>query len=261
FSSITIDGTLVVPSGMVLRSTGDVTVRGTLSVLPGTQDSGNGEAQPGVSVASAGLVHGGIGLSTLQAAQVVRPGIAAGGAGGRVTAGSGGEGGGSVVLVAKGNLLVSSTGRIEANGRNGSSGANVVGTGGGAGGVIVLVAKGALTVQGTVSAMGGNGASATTTGGNGEGGGGGGGGGIIHFLSTSAATLSGTIKVDGGAGGSNAVGGTYTNAGYGGGACGGNGGNGGGQEAFGAPLTASQAGSVGHILRTVAPEPELLLMR
>ncbi|HEX5747397.1 MAG TPA: collagen-like protein [Archangium sp.] len=261
FTTIDIAGTLIVPSGTMLRATGNVTVSGTIDVTTGTEDSGGGAPHPGISVAPAGDPNGGIGLNTLQAHQVRRPVVFAGGAGSRITATSGGQGGGALVIAAGGNVLVTSTGNINANGTNGvnpPSNTNTVGPGGGAGGVIVIAAKGTLTVNGNIRARGGNGGNGITSGGPGEGGGGGGGGGIIHLISmTTPNVTTGALQVQNGTGGTSAAPtspSTAVSAGGGGGACGGNGGDGSTSTAQGSD------GAIGKTFQTVVNAPENLLL-
>jgi len=97
--------------------------------------------------------------------------MGSGGGGPHILSGTGGRGGGSVVLFSN-TLTV--TGTITCNGANASG----VGAGGGAGGGILLVG-GTLTTTGTLTTNGGNG---TASGGAGGGGGGGGSGGRIKIF-------------------------------------------------------------------------------
>ncbi|QKG52997.1 hypothetical protein [Hymenobacter sp. BRD67] len=53
------------PSGMILRATGNVTINGTISVQFGAQTGASASA--GVAMAAAGLPNGGIGLNGTQA--------------------------------------------------------------------------------------------------------------------------------------------------------------------------------------------------
>jgi hypothetical protein len=258
FTDLTVTGSLIVPSGTVLRATGNVTVTGTITVLPGTGDSGGFRPLAGVALAPAGQPQNGVGVSVGQAAQVLRVPFSAGGAGARSALLTGGEGGGSVAIHARGNISVGAGGFIRANGANSvnpnTASAGLVGGGGGAGGVVVLLAKGTMTVSGTIQATGGNGSSGFDgNGGNSEGGGGGGGGGIVHLLASSAPSVSGSIQVNGGAAGANAGASATITGGGGGGACGGNGGVGG--ITGGAPAN----GAVGHVIQTATPSPENLL--
>ncbi|MFP2934745.1 collagen-like protein, partial [Pyxidicoccus sp. 3LG] len=209
FTDITISGTLIVPSGTVLRATGNVTVMGTgtIIVAPAAQDAGNGAPNPGVALAPAGSIHGGVGLGVLQASHVRRPGPLAGGAGDRnISLGSvsGGEGGGSLVIVARGNVSIAAGGAINANGVNGNNpggATDIPGPGGGGGGVIIIGAHGNITVSGFVRAAGGAGGPGVNGNGGagGAGGGGGGGGGIIHLIAAGTINAPGSqLLVSGG---------------------------------------------------------------
>lgn len=152
FSSVLVEGDLIVPSGLVLQSSGNITVAGTgtLSILPGAKDSGNGSPHLGVSLAEAGPSNGGIGLRLLQAAKVTLPNAAAGGVGSRVLLGNGGDGEG--------------------------------GGGGGSGGIIHLISSTPPTVTGTLQVTGGSpGANAPGTTGNIAVGGGGGACGGLNY--------------------------------------------------------------------------------
>jgi hypothetical protein len=251
--------TFVVPSGITLRATGNVTIAGTITVSPGTADNASQKGHPGVGISAAGSAFGGTGLTSFAAAQLIHLPSYGGGSGAKIAASSGGDGGGSIRIIAQGTLQVSAGGSIIANGVSAinpnSAGQGIVGTGGGAGGIIVLLSKGILTMAGTVSAVGGNGSNGFDgNGGNSEGGGGGGGGGIIIYAAPSISTT-GTSLVAGGAAGTNAgISATITN-GTGGGACGGNGGNG-GSSSF---STTPSAGTSGHVLKITTTTPESLL--
>lgn len=265
FTSITIDGSLIVPSGTVIRATGDIWVSGTITVVPGTRDSGNGAPHPGVSLAAPGVIDGGVGLSVLTASALVRPPAAAGGAGDRQRSVLGGEGGGSLVLLAGGNFTLLPGSTINANGSSGinpSSAGDVGGSGGGAGGIVVLAAKSSVTIGGSIRANGGAGANGVNANGGtqGAGGGGGGGGGIIHLIASSAPSVTGTLQALGGAAGADAQS-TNNQAGSGGGACGGSGGNGGGNPVFGAAFESAMPGGSGYVIQSVVPEPENLLVQ
>jgi hypothetical protein len=250
-----------VPSGTLLRATGNITINGTITVSPGAQDSGNGDPNPGQSLAGPGGVSAGVALNKLQAGQLMRLGSVGGGAGSRNVLVTGGEGGGALVLRAAGSVSISGT--INANGRNSvnpqTAGVGIVGGGGGAGGFVIVAAKGTLTVGGTIAANGGNGADGFDgNGGSGEGGGGGGGGGIVHLISSTTPTVTGSIQTNGGAAGVTAAGTGTPAQGGGGGACGGNGGQGGG-TIFSTVYT-SQAGSAGYTITTVTASPENLFL-
>jgi hypothetical protein len=261
YTDITISGTLIVPSGTILRATGNVSITGTgsITVAPGAQDSGNRQPHPGVALSAATNILGGIGIgNSLQATRVLKPGPYGGGAGARFTTTTGGEGGGAFAIVARGNISLASGAQLNANGRPGAntSGGSVTGGGGGGGGVVTLLAKGTLTVSGTILANGGVGAPGVdANGGNGEGGGGGGGGGIVALLASSTPSVSGTIQVSGGTPGANAGSTAAINAGGGGGACGGNGGSGGSTT-----NPTPTAGGNGQVITITSTSPENLFL-
>jgi hypothetical protein len=247
FTSITVDRgvTLTIPSGIVLRATGDVTINGTITVLSagGTALTG-GVGNLGIALFPA-TGQGGVGLGQLQAEQVLHPPFIAGGGG----AGFGASGGGALAIYAQGDIRISNGGKITANGDTGGAApAGASGGGGGAGGVIVLLARGGVSVAGLLQANGGNGGRGGNSGGGlAGGGGGGGGGGIIHLLAPSISAPSLLLQVAGGMAGADGTGGT-PEGGWGGGACGGNGGDG------------RAAGSDGSAIQTVVAAPEDLLL-
>jgi hypothetical protein len=267
FTSINIAGSLIVPSGTVLRAMGDVTVTGTITVATGADDTIQGPPVPGIARGIPGTYYGGIGISLLSAARLTRPGPIAGGSGEvKNTNGTAGAGGGALVIAAQGSVTIPAGGSIVANGGSGTTSgtaADIGGPGGGGGGIIVIAARGNLTIGGVVRANGGAGGNAINTNGGttGAGGGGGGGGGIVHLISINSSSITGTVQANGGAAGADLlvtpVGSNV--AGDGGGASGGNGGNGGGGPAFTGPASAAQAGSAGYVIQLVTPSPENLL--
>lgn len=140
---------------------------------------------------------------------------AAGGAGGNLSGGGGsgaynsnmGAGGGG------GGVNGGSVGTGGTNGTNGGSG------GGFGGGTVVIIAKGNITINsggsitanGTNGAVGGRGADATSYNGGGGGGGqGGGGGGVVVLAYGGTYTNAGGITVNGGTGGTRGNGGNGT---------------------------------------------------
>lgn len=279
FSEINIAGNLILPSGLVLRSAGNVTITGTLTVLPSATDTLTDGPDPGLSLAPASEINdGGRGLSIIQSSQLTQPTIFAGGAGagGTPTGGTGGQGGGSLFIFAKENIYIDDVGSIHANGADGqprnadSLILSVGGSGGGAGGLIVLSSKGQISIHGQVAANGGNGSPGWNTPGPQGGGGGGGGGGIVHFISSIAAQVTdNSVQVLGGMPGADGIKDLSTVAGGGGGALGGNGGNGGGGTVtvneFGRPVLGigpdSSAGADGYFIQTVTSNPENLLLK
>ncbi|WP_400192103.1 hypothetical protein [Hymenobacter sp. B81] len=268
FTTLSIAGNLIVPSGTTIRATGNVTITGTITVAPGARDNGNGPPHPGISLAAPGTLAGGVGIAPLAAASLTRAVPAAGGSGDRLsTVTSGGEGGGSIVIVSQGNVNIMAGAGISANGNSGTNptgSTDIAGGGGGAGGLIVVAAKGTLTVAGALRANGGQGANGLNGNGGtaGAGAGGGGGGGIIHLIASSTPAITGTVQALGGAAGTDALvsngASTSNQSGLGGGASGGNGGAGGGGPFGSAPASAA-AGASGYTITTVVPAPENLV--
>lgn len=251
--------TLTVPSGTILRATGNVVIAGNLVVRPGAM--GGDYPVPGISRGMPGF-FGGVGVGRLEAAHLGLPRFG-GGPGARDWSGNntGGDGGGSVIIAAQGTVVV--TGSIRADGTNSANptvpGVGANGGGGGGGGVVIVASKSSISVHagGTISVRGGNGSNGWDgNGGDGEGGGGGGGGGLVHLIAPAPAAVSGAIHVNGGVGG---VPGGAVNQwqgwGYGGGASVGAGGSG------SQPGVASQSGGSGLLLVSTLPAPENLLSR
>ncbi len=248
--------TLRVPSGTVVRCTGDVVIDGALvamnGALGGDVDFNAENADlfqfPAIRTPDAGVARGpagfgeiddagrdarpgtgGAGLAELQARGLRAPLLGGGGGGGDRA----GDGGAALTLVARGAITVNGT--ISANGGP----ALGAGGGGGAGGVLILAAGQAVTLAGAIAARGGaGGAVGTITIGDGANavpvlavaGGGGGGGGIVHLIAPSI-TVQPTAAVDitGGPGGLGlrTVAAITRMGGGGGGGAGGSGGNGG----------------------------------
>lgn len=265
FTSVSIAGVLIVPSGTVIRATGDFTVTstGVIHVNPGAEDSGAGHPVAGVARSAAGEPSGGRGLDLLQAAMLTRPGLLGGGAGAKQAGVPGGQGGGSLVILAQGTVRVQGGGAINANGVAGGTGTNLPGSGGGGGGVLVVLGKEGilLNASSALRAVGGRGGDGHNTGGVGKGGGGGGGGGLVHLLSSTPPLMAGTIDVRSGTAGFSALptgASQVFTAGGGGGASAGNGGDG-GSGTLTEPHT-PQAGAAGYSLQTVVPSPENLFL-
>jgi hypothetical protein len=255
--------TLTVPSGTTIRATGNITINGSIVVKPGVSEVGNYIPNPGLSLKSAtqtslGISNsGGIGISNIASLSIVKGSIYGGGAGARNSLNSGSEGGGYIRIIAQGNLSISTTGSINANGYNSinpnTAGQGITGGGGGGGGAIVLLCKGMVTQAGSLLANGGNGASGFDgNGGTGEGGGGGGGGGII-IIAANSINSTGTNQVSGGLAGPN-QGSSTINIGGGGGACGGNGGNG------AQTSSAATNGFPGYFITITTSSPENLIL-
>lgn len=262
YSSITINGTLIVPSGMKLRCSGNVTVSGTILVAsaPNTQRTTGGEK----GIASSGAFSNDV---TWVAKKIPASSISSliniplygggSGAGGIAGESNGGGGGGSFAVYASGSISVSAAGLISANGADGvntAPTANANGAGGGAGGLIVLLSKGTITINGTLKANGGLGSAgfSTLSTGSIRGGGGGGGGGVICLVAPAIPSVTGSIQITGGSGGATFIGATGSGAGASGGASGGDGGTGGNAS------VTSTSGSVGLYQTILTSNPENL---
>jgi hypothetical protein len=249
YSSISVASgvTFIVPSGTKLRSSGTVTINGTINVV-GT------DVARGVTSVTGSIARHGPNLGNNVAIGALAGTIASlidippyAGSQGMVNGvgdqNQGGAGGGSFA--------------IYANGGNASSGnstlpANINGSGGGGGGLVVLLSKVSVANAGTVSARGGNGSEGVTSTSTRPGGGGGGGGIIVLASPTNTA---GTLNVNGGSGGAAGAASANTTAQGGtGGACGGSGGAGG--IAASSQPSASAAGSVGitRLITVASPE-------
>lgn len=281
FHNVTIDGTLIVSSGTMIRATGDIIIgqTGAIIVSPDFAIQTLNPSQKGIAMSASFNYLGGKGLDLGRTSLVSRADLQGGGSGFRSTTNPdilGGDGGGRLILAAKGNIII--RGYIDTNGRQGinnsvptinrpaGSPTPVAGGGGGGGGVVSLISRGTITVDtnGKIYANGGNGAvgwnGATPVAGQMYGGGGGGGGGIIQFLSANAPVIvnPANVQVNGGAAGASAVSGTATTlvqTGGGGGACAGDGGDG---TKSTLSADASKAGATGDIITVKADQPELL---
>ncbi len=260
YQNITINSgaTISLPSGSILRCTGNLINNGTIFVQtfakggqPITVNTNIlfpdfAPPHPGISRLSAGLGQyanaGGINVNggyhgngiAQAAATLLYPGPTGGGAG-AAGGGPGGDGGGTVTILCNGSIQ--NNGSIIATGNAVNSGA-----GGGAGGIVILASKTSISNPGTINVKG-------TTGGDSyanSGAGGGGSGGIVRLISPSI-TNSGSILLQGGASGST---GLLVNSsrhgGGGGGACGGDGGDGASVNASNqqSGATAGQAGQL-----------------
>ena len=234
FSSLTIapTGSLTVPSGLVIRVTGNVSIGGPITVSPGTSNYGR-NCYPALESTT-----GAPALSTFQARFMLVPPAAG-------YAMQGALSGGGIVILSTGSITITGTGSIRAPGLDGSLyGTFGVGSGSilyaaSAGGIVTLGSRASITNAGSIIANGGAGAD-----GDGYwGAGGGGGGGIVHFFAPTI--VSGTVNVSGGTGASH--GGTYTFVA--GGACGGSGGS---SNTAGTP---AGPGGTGQVFTTVTSEP------
>ncbi len=213
FTSIHIaaGATLTVPSGTVLRATGNVDIEGKLVVLPfASSNRYGGNTAMGIGMIgrpacesstyhAAGTVsfepRGGDGIGAA-AARYGLPTIGAMGGGSGCGYGSSTKGGGRITIAAGAALTVGATGAINADGESAYSQSQNLG--GGGGGFVILGSGSSILVQGSVSARGGS--STKTIIDNPHilfGGGGGGGGGILFFAPV-VETASASFNVEGG---------------------------------------------------------------
>ncbi len=283
FTTITVaaGATLTVPSGTILRCTGNATISGQIEVgtfsqqttlATGANNYNNLFPAPGIALTPAGgtsIVVPGEGLLAGTAATLPLRSLG-GGAGLQPGGSREGGGGGSFTLLAQGTLTI--TGGITATGARGTtfpgtSGSYGTGGGGGGGGVLTLVGKAGIINNGVVSVKGGAG---------GDGafntnfptcnivcGGGGGGGGVLRLLGASVSG-SGQALVSGGDGGMCSqcfppVPPGSSSFGYGGGGSGGSGGNG-NIATFGPSGPRVNNGALGHLFTITTPSPENLLL-
>lgn len=260
FTDFTVNAgvTLTVPSGTVIKCTGNCTINGTITV---EKAASNGH--PGIGMSPGSLNAGGTGIASWfqSGTNFLRIPPYGGGAGAKPNATlTGGEGGGSFAVYAQGSINISATGRIEANGVSSTQtapvGIGVPGGGGGAGGLIVLVSKSTITLSGVLRANAGNGSNGYDgNAGNAEGGGGGGGGGLIAMVTPTSPTITGATQTSAGTAGQTGGASATINPGGGGGAAIGNGGNG------GITGSAASAGNPGRFIIILAPEPEKVVLK
>lgn len=248
FTTLSITGTLTVPSGLIIRATGNVTISGSI-VVATNANAGQGIASSSAAIDASGgnvVAGGGATSSQLLARMLLNPGVIGGGIG-PLTGGAGNAGGGgTVVVLSVGSITISSGGSIHADGAAGGPiSGTTTGGGGGGGGIIVLASKTSITNSGTLSAVGGAGAAAIS----GTSASGGGGGGIVNLLAPSV--TSGTVTVAGGAAGSGS-----DSAGFGGG--GGGSAGAGGHSNLGATL--ATAGGTGLTFTKIMADPSTLFV-
>jgi hypothetical protein len=240
FSSVTITstGALTVPSGLVIRVAGNVSIGGPITVGPlpvgiaQTQGPSGGSCIPITPSLPYGA--GNIGLGVLRARTLLRVPSAS-----YWDAGNGN--GGGITILAAGSIAISSTGSISAAGLPGDSAFS----GATGGGIVILGSRTSITNAGALIATGGNGLNGTPT----VAAGGGGGGGIIHLLGPSL--VLGSANVSGGSGGKNGHANDGNTAVFPGGACGG---SGGASDAIGSP------GGPGYAFTTIVAEPASLFV-
>jgi hypothetical protein len=222
FSSFTITptGSLTVPSGLVIRMTGNVNIAGPITVGP-------------VTLLSGGCSFSGSGLKAVTARTLLRePPLTTGG-------------GGIIVLLAMGSIGVTSSGSISALGPAGQD--QVVAAA--AGGIVILASRTSISNLGALKADGGNGADQTCCN---AAAGGGGGGGIIHLIGPSL--FAGSADVSGGSGATHPAPGSPGWGGPRAGSCGGTGG------LFDSTTGKGQAGGPGYVFTTISSEPAALFV-
>lgn len=168
FSSLTITSTvsLTLPSGLVIRVTGNVSIDGPITVGSATPTSG------GCSLS---------GLNGLTARTLLKTPPPPGTLGG----------GGTIVILAMGSIVVNASGSISALGPAGQDGVVPAA----AGGIVILASRTSISNLGALKASGGNGADQTCCN---AAAGGGGGGGIIHLIGPALSL--GSANVSGGLG-------------------------------------------------------------
>jgi hypothetical protein len=254
FTTFTVlaSNTLAVPSGTVIRATGNVTIAGTISVATNLYSmaliQGIGSTPGLVDAAGGTVVSGGAAVNALTARLLVLPGAIGGGIG--PCTGSGApavitNGGGTITIIAAGSITINSGAFIHADGTAGCAvNPNTTGGGGGGGGVLVLASKTSITNSGTLTAVRGAGANSIS----GTGASGGGGGGVINLLSPSN-TGAGTLTVTGGAAGTGADSSGFAGSGGGSGGAGGHSGT----------STPAAAGGLGQTFAQTIVDPASLL--
>jgi hypothetical protein len=258
---------LTVPSGLTIRVLGEFVNKGTIEVLTAAEGGSIATTASGslpdviaplagvsLRAAQAGEIGfgglgqvgggGGLGLTELEARQVLTAPVTAGGGGAAgafildeleefsVIRNLGSRGGGAIRILSQGGITIAPGGAIKAEGQT------LLG-GGGGGGIVILASQTSVDVAGAISAVGGDGFDSTAF----SAPDGGGGGGIVHLLAPSVIN-GGEVDVSGGVGGKviipvgpfddgegggiPSLGGglEVLSAGGGGGACGGSGGAG-----------------------------------
>jgi len=241
FSSFTITstGSLVVPSGLVIRVSGNVNISGPITVASPARVIYTfptvGSCTP-IRLGFAGGKPIAGGLDAVRARALLKPtdvSYSYFGVGGHVT------------ILAAGSIAIGASGSISAVGKDGSNTYSLFSASGG--GIVILASRTSINNAGALIATGGNGADGFPGGPLTpfEASGGGGGGGIIHLLAPSIVV--GATDVSGGSGGSN--GSDNTPFRFPGGACGGSGGTSGATGSPGAP---------GYVFTTIVSEPAFL---
>ena len=193
---------------LIIRSTGDCTIAGTISVSPNTDVGGAGFT----STANGGGTGGGGGLlsGTSSSANAYHAGAGGGSSGAAGSNGTSFPAAVSKMFYSSGlPYLTTGTGVMAIGGTGGGSGGSSGGVAGKGAQLLVLVCN-SINFTGTLDASGGNGGKAS---GNNTGGGGGGGGGVVLMSAITYSANSGTVDVRGGTGGAC---GAFTGCGVGG---------------------------------------------
>jgi hypothetical protein len=242
FSSLTITGggSLTVPSGLVIRVTGNVSISGSLIVAPTSTFVGGplgGSCVPAAFVLAPVFGSGAKAMSPLVARTLFKTS----------NVGYGLATGGGLTILAAGSIVINSGGSISAAGPPGGVFSPQSLFSAGAGGIIILASRTSIFNAGTLAARGGNGAN-----GNASPGGGGGGGGIVHLLAPSVAV--GNVDVSGGLAGSPGAAQNPSGSPVPGGACGGDGGASSFATGVGSP------GGTGQFITTIVTEPTSLFV-
>ncbi len=219
---------------IIIRSQGDVTIDGTLSLsavgtTPGPGGTAGGSCPVGTCNGVNGTSNnGGQGLGGQNAVNGGAGVSAAGGGGSGArfgtavlpTAGtsggtSGGTAGTGAAIPAAGyfpesdfvsNFTGGAGGGAGGSGDDGILAEESGGTGGAGGGGVIIIAKGIVTISGSVLSNGSNGSNGSAGGGSGGGGGGGGGsGGAIYIIGAQGVNITGTVSAINGNGGSGGI--------------------------------------------------------
>jgi hypothetical protein len=248
--------TLTVPSGTVVRATGNVDIEGTIVVSPWEL--------PMNSLGAAGEtgIGGVVGLTPGQAVAIVLP-PEFGGSDGQTDANPpASQGGGTFSIRSQSNLTID--GLINAGGSAAAPTTEVQGNGGGGGGFVILAWGGAGTIHGIVDCSGGRGGDAGTEYSYAQSGGGGGGGGLIRLVGPTMSMITGLLNVAGGAGGANGASpDAFTGPLANGGASVGVGGNAGYETMSGNTVIAvylATPGGNGAVIETILADPAALFV-
>jgi hypothetical protein len=221
FVNLTISSgaTLTVPTGTVIRCSGAFRNNGSIQILPealgGVMDASStttltvpSHASPGAALVASVAASGEYGVSAVRLyggrggssfsdpvlRTLVRLSVFGGGAGGAGRDSTGGAGGGTLTVIAGGEIV--NNGVLSANGANG-----IPGAGGGGGGAVVLASKVSIANTGVIQVNGGAGGNSKLN----SAAGGGGGGGLVHLIAPAVSVSPGSIQAKGGQAGTTTV--------------------------------------------------------